>query len=286
MDWVREALQALPEPDGDAAETTNARQAKLTKPVGSLGRLEELVSWLAAWQGKHPPTLAKPCVAIFAGNHGVAATGVSAYPPEVTAQMVTNFENGGAAINALARNVGAKLAVHPVQIEHPTSDFTSAPAMTFNEFDAAISTGRDSIPEDTDMLLLGEMGIGNTTSAAALSQALFGGKAVHWVGPGTGVDESGMKRKQAAVETSARFHGNYALDCKALQHCQVSHVSTEPGHRRLLGKLKMTPILDLNMRLGEASGAAVALSIFRAALAAHNDMATFAEAGVSEKSSE
>lgn len=334
MDWVREALQALPEPDGDAAETTNARQAKLTKPVGSLGRLEELVSWLAAWQGKHPPTLAKPCVAIFAGNHGVAATGVSAYPPEVTAQMVTNFENGGAAINALARNVGAKLAVHPVQIEHPTSDFTSAPAMTFNEFDAAISTGRDSIPEDTDMLLLGEMGIGNTTSAAALSQALFGGKAVHWVGPGTGVDESGMKRKRAAVETSVRFHGRhladplealrrvggrelaaiagaclearqrripvlldgfvstaaaavlYALDCKALQHCQVSHVSTEPGHRRLLGKLKMTPILDLNMRLGEASGAAVALSIFRAALAAHNDMATFAEAGVSEKSSE
>jgi len=331
---MREALQVLPEPDGDAAETTNERQAELIKPAGSLGRLEELVSWLAAWQGKHPPTLAEPCIAIFAGNHGVAATGVSAYPPKVTAQMVKNFENGGAAINALCRNVGARLAVHPIQIDHPTSDFTSAPAMTFNELDAAISIGRDSIPDNADILLLGEMGIGNTTSAAALSQALFGGKAADWVGPGTGVDVSGIERKRTAVETTAKFHGKhlsdplealrrvggrelaaiagaclearhrripvlldgfvstaaaavlYALDCKALQHCQVAHVSTEPGHRRLLKKLRMTPILDLKMRLGEASGAAVALSIVHAALAAHNDMATFAEAGVSEKSSE
>ena len=206
--------------------------------------------------------------------------------------------------------------------------------MTFDEFDAAISVGRDSVPDDADILLLGEMGIGNTTSAAALSQALFGGKAADWIGPGTGVDGAGLKRKRATVETAIRMHGKglsdplealrrvggrelaaitgaclearhrripvlldgfvstaaaavlYALDRKALQHCQVAHVSTEPGHRRLLKKLKMKPILDLEMRLGEASGAAVALSVFLAALTAHNDMATFAEAGVSEKSSE
>lgn len=332
MEWARNLLANLPCPDEAAREAAAARQAQLTKPAGSLGRLEELVLWLAAWQGKHPPTIDHPHVVVFAGNHGVAAKGVSAYPTAVTAQMVANFKNDGAAINALSRYTSADLSVVPMELEQPTEDFTTAPAMSEQELADALDIGRTSIPEGTDLLLLGEMGIGNTTSAAALACALFGGVPSDWVGAGTGVDADGIFRKQQAIEDALVFHGETlsdplealrrvggrelaaiagaclearrrripvvldgyvssvsaavlsAFELSALDHCCIGHVSAEPGHRRLLQRLGKSALLDLDMRLGEASGAAVALSVIGAALATHKNMATFAEAGVAGRS--
>jgi nicotinate-nucleotide--dimethylbenzimidazole phosphoribosyltransferase len=332
LEWVQNLLADLPGPDKSAREAAAARQAQLTKPTGSLGRLEELVLWLAAWQGTHPPTLDHPHVIVFAGNHGIAARGISAYPADVTAQMVANFRNGGAAINALSRYAFANLSVVPIKLEQPTEDFTSTPAMSEQELADALDIGRTSIPEGTDLLLLGEMGIGNTTSAAALACALFGDVPSNWVGAGTGVDADGISRKQQAIENALIFHGDTlsdplealrrvggrelaaiagaclearrrqipvvldgyvssvsaavlsAFDPSALDHCCIGHVSAEPGHRRLLERLGKRALLDLDMRLGEASGAAVALSIIGAALAAHTNMATFAEAGVAGRS--
>ena len=332
LEWVQNLLADLPGPDKSAREAAAARQAQLTKPTGSLGRLEELVLWLAAWQGTHPPTLDHPHVIVFAGNHGIAARGISAYPADVTAQMVANFKHGGAAINALSLYVSANLSVVPIKLEQPTEDFTTAPAMSERELSDAIGTGRDSIPDDVDLLLLGEMGIGNTTSAAALACALFGGVPSDWVGAGTGVDADGISRKQQAIKDALAFHRDTlsdplealrrvggrelaaiagaclearrrrlpvvldgyvssvsaavlsAFDPSALDHCCIGHVSAEPGHRRLLQRLGKPALLDLHMRLGEASGAAVALSIIGAALAAHNNMATFTEAGIAGRS--
>lgn len=332
LEWVQNLLADLPGQDESAREAAAARQAQLTKPAGSLGRLEEIVLWLAAWQGTHPPTLDHPHVIVFAGNHGIAAKGVSAYPTDVTAQMVANFNHGGAAINALSRYVSADLSVVPIKLQQPTKDFTTAPAMSERELSDAVGIGRDSVPDDADLLLLGEMGIGNTTSAAALACALFGGVPSDWVGAGTGVDADGISRKQQAIENALTFHGDTlsdpfealrrvggrelaaiagaclearrrripvvldgyvssvsaavlsAFDPSALDHCCIGHVSAEPGHRRLLERLGKPALLDLDMRLGEASGAAVALSIIGAALAAHKNMATFAEAGVAGRS--
>jgi len=332
LEWARNLLADLPDPDESAREAAAARQVQLTKPAGSLGRLEGLALWLAAWQGKHPPTLDHPHVIVFAGNHGVAAKGVSAYPTDVTAQMVSNCNNGGAAINALSQYASADLSVVPIQLEQPTEDFTAAPAMSERELAAALDIGRNSIPDETDLLLLGEMGIGNTTSAAALACALFGGVPSDWVGAGTGVDADGISRKRQAIEDALSFHGDTladpldalrrvggrelaaiagaclearrrripvvldgyvstvsaavlsAFDPSALDHCCIGHVSAEPGHRRLLQRLGKPALLDLDMRLGEASGAAIALSIIGAALATHKNMATFAEAGVAGRS--
>jgi nicotinate-nucleotide--dimethylbenzimidazole phosphoribosyltransferase len=332
LEWVQNLMADLPGPDKSAREAAAARQAQLTKPTGSLGRLEELVLWLAAWQGTHPPTLDHPHVIVFAGNHGITARGISAYPADVTAQMVANFSSGGAAINALSRYASADLSVVPIKLEQPTEDFTSTPAMSEQELADALDIGRTSIPEGTDLLLLGEMGIGNTTSAAALACALFGDVPSNWVGAGTGVDADGISRKQQAIENALIFHGDTlsdplealrrvggrelaaiagaclearrrqipvvldgyvssvsaavlsAFDPSALDHCCIGHVSAEPGHRRLLERLGKRALLDLDMRLGEASGAAVALSIIGAALAAHTNMATFAEARVAGRS--
>jgi nicotinate-nucleotide--dimethylbenzimidazole phosphoribosyltransferase len=261
----------------------------------------------------------------------VTQQGVSAYPAEVTAQMVANFAAGGAAINQLANSAGAKLRVIPLSLETPTADFTQRPALTEQEFLAAVATGHDAVSRDCDLLCLGEMGIGNTTAAAAIAAALFGGGGTHWAGRGTGVDEHGLARKRAVIDAALARHVA-ALDdplavaaalggrelaailgatlaarrqripvlldgfvCTAavaplhklradtLAHAQAAHVSAEAGHRMLLQELNLTPLVDLNMRLGEASGAAVALHILRAALACHTGMATFAEAGVSDK---
>lgn len=332
MENIRDRIARLPRPDAAAVDAAAARQAELTKPAGSLGRLEDIVLWLAGWQGKHPPTLARPHVLVFAGNHGVTARGVSAFPADVTAQMVANFEAGGAAINALSRNAGASFAVVPVSLDTPTADFTQAPAMTEAELAAAFEIGARSVPETCDILLLGEMGIGNTTAAAALARALFGGTAADWVGTGTGIDDAGLARKQATVDAAIAYHAGAladplealrrvggrelaaiagaclqarhrripvlldgyvstaaaaaltVLDPSALDHCQIGHASAEPGHRRLLDRLNKRALLDLDMRLGEASGAAVALCVVQAALAAHLGMATFTEAGVAGKS--
>ena len=303
----------LPEGDSHAAESATRRQQVLTKPPGSLGRLEELAIWLARWQGRELPRLDHVTIAVFAGNHGVAARGVSAYPPEVTAQMVANFSGGGAAINQIAETAGADLKVMPIELDRPTRDFTIAAAMDDDEFLRAVDIGYRSVPEHCDLLAVGEMGIANTTTAAMLCAALLGGGAMRWVGRGTGVDDEGLARKRAAIEAALEFHRGIAgdplkvaarmggrelaaiagavlaarrrripvlldgfvataailplarIDARILDHCRAGHVSAEAGHRALLGELKLDPLLDLGMRLGEASGAGVAILLMRAA---------------------
>lgn len=328
---IRRLLSELPGPDLESATTVMQREIQLTKPQGSLGRLEELTVWLATWQGRNPPRVDHPRVAVFAGNHGVAALGVSAYPASVTAQMVQNFIQGGAAVNQLAAQADADLRVYELDLDSPTADFTQGPAMTEEACARAIAYGMMAVEPGVDVLCLGEMGIGNTTSAAALSLALFGGEAVDWVGPGTGLDAAGLARKTAVVAAGVaanadgladpfealRRLGGYELaamvgaimaarlgrvpvvldgyvataaaavlfraDPRALDHCLVAHLSAEPAHARLLARLGKTALLDLGLRLGEGSGAALALPILQAAVACHTGMATFAQAGVDTK---
>jgi nicotinate-nucleotide--dimethylbenzimidazole phosphoribosyltransferase len=334
LDAIRAFCRDLPGGDAQAEAAAVARQQSLTKPPGSLGRLEQLAAWLARWQGRGRslPRLDRVTIAVFAGNHGVAARGVSAYPQAVTAQMVANFSAGGAAINQLAKAAGAELAVVPLDLDRPTGDITVEPAMTEDEFLAAVDRGWRTVPPDGDLLAVGEMGIANTTVASALCAALAGGDAERWIGRGTGVDDAGLVRKRGAVETALRRHQKilgdplavaaalggrelaailgavlaarrhstpvlldgfvataavaplFRLDRRALDHCLAAHVSAEHGHRHLLRKLGLDPLLDLGMRLGEASGAAIAVQILRAALVCHSGMATFAEAGVAGKS--
>jgi nicotinate-nucleotide--dimethylbenzimidazole phosphoribosyltransferase len=195
----RSRLSDLPSQDTDACRAAEARNLQLTKPPGSLGRLEELAVWLSGWQGTPRPRIERPQVALFAGNHGVARRGVSAYPAEVTAQMVANFEAGGAAINQIAGLTGARLTVRALDLDRPTADFTQGPAMSEEDCVAAIATGWDTLGPDTDLLIPGEMGIGNTTAAAAICAAILGGDPASWVGRGTGVDPAGLARKAEAV---------------------------------------------------------------------------------------
>ena len=323
------ALSSLPRPDGSAIAAAQARQAQLTKPAGSLGRLEDIAVFFAGWQGRERPVLDRALAVVFAGNHGVTAQGISAFPGEVTAQMVANFEAGGAAINALSRAAGLGLRVVPLDLDQPTADFTAAPAMSDEECLSALSAGAGAVEPGLDLFVPGEMGIGNTTSAAALCARVFGGATAEWVGPGTGMDSAGMARKAEVIETALAYHAKaphspfetlrrlggreiaamagavlharllrvpVLLDgfiaCAAIaplsasnraitDHCLAGHCSAEPGHVYLLERLGLEPLLRLGMRLGEGSGAAVAAQIVRSALAAHGQMATFAEAGVS-----
>jgi nicotinate-nucleotide--dimethylbenzimidazole phosphoribosyltransferase len=212
LDEMRAIVAQFPGPDQDAAQETTAREAQLTKPAGALGRLEEITQWMATWQGKHPPTCVHPRTAVFAGNHGVAARGVSAYPAEVTAQMVKNFVDGGAAVNQLCRAVDADLRVYEMALEEPTADFTQEPAMSEEECAMALAYGMMAVEPGIDLLAVGEMGIGNTTSAAALAAALYGGGAAQWVGPGTGVAGSALERKIEVVEQGVARHKSAAKD--------------------------------------------------------------------------
>lgn len=330
IDAIRSLAATLPAGSEDAASKAAQRQAILTKPAGSLGRLEELAIFLARWQARAVPKLEKVDVVVFAGTHGIAARGVSAYPPEVTAQMVENFAGGGAAINQLARQAGARLKVISLSLDTPTADFTLAPAMSEEEFIEAVAAGMANVDEDTELVCPGEMGIGNTTVAAAVAAALYGGDGAGWVGRGTGIDDAGLARKAAAVDAALACHGAALADplealrrvggrelaaifgailaarlrsvpvlldgfvvCAAaavlermngtgLSHAVAGHVSAEAGHRRLLGHMGLEPLLDLGMRLGEGSGACVAINLLRAALVCHEGMATFAQAGVSQ----
>jgi nicotinate-nucleotide--dimethylbenzimidazole phosphoribosyltransferase len=200
FDEMRALTRNLPGPDLESATAAVARQKTLTKPAGSLGRLEELAEWLATWQGRALPEVRRPRVAVFAGNHGVAARGVSAYPAEVTAQMVANFQSGGAAVNQLCETADAELRVYELDLDNPTADFTQGPAMAEDDCCRAMAYGMMSVEMGVQVIGLGEMGIGNSTAAAALACALFGGEAADWVGRGTGVDDDGVKRKIAAVE--------------------------------------------------------------------------------------
>lgn len=328
LEEIRHILADLPGPDLESGTAALQRERTLLKPAGALGRLEELVQWLATWQGKAPPSLTHPRIVIFAGAHGVARHGVSAYPPAVTGQMVQAFINGHAAINQLAELHDADLRVHEMDLDHPTADFTNGPAMSEEVCARATAYGMMAIEPGLDLLCLGEMGIANSTAAAALCAALFGGPASDWVGPGTGVDGEGLRRKIAVVEAGLAanpsaltdplealrcFGGQelaaivgaiiacrvarvpvvldgfactaaaavlYRADPRALDHCIVAHRSAEPGHARLLAAIDKRALFEFDMRLGEASGAALAIPILKSALACHLNMATFAEAGV------
>lgn len=324
------ALADLPASDAAAIDAARARQDRLTKPIGSLGRLEEIAVFFAGWQATPRPVIDQACAVIFAGNNGCVVHGVSAFPASVTAAMVANFAAGGAAINALSGAAGLDLKVVAIDLDRPTADFTLDAAMDHDDCLAALSAGAGAVEPGLDLLVVGEMGIGNSTAAAALCARAFGGPAADWVGPGTGVDGAGVARKIAVVDRALAFHAaaphtpfetlrrlggreivaiaGAVLAARHLRipvildgfisgaalapiaaavppitdHCIAGHISAEPGHARLLDRLGLTPLLRLGMRLGEGSGAAVAVSVIRAALSAHNGMATFAEAGVAE----
>ncbi|WP_172296580.1 nicotinate-nucleotide--dimethylbenzimidazole phosphoribosyltransferase [Pseudoruegeria sp. HB172150] len=325
----RAALADLPQADPQARADADARNAQLTKPAGSLGRLEELAIWYASWRGNPRPQVDSPQVLVFAGNHGIAARGVSAFPAEVTVQMVANFRAGGAAINQLANAFGARIDVHELSLDTPTADFTAAPAMSEAEFAEALSTGWNAVAPQSGLLVTGEMGIANTTAAAAVAAGLFGGAPADWVGRGTGVDDAGLALKAQVVAEGLALHAAALSDpletlrclggreiaamagailaarhhripvildgficCAAaavlhkaapgsLDHCVAGHRSAEAAHTRLLDAFGLEPLLSLNMRLGEGSGAALAIGILQGAVACHSGMATFAEAGVS-----
>jgi nicotinate-nucleotide--dimethylbenzimidazole phosphoribosyltransferase len=206
FDEVRRVLRELPGPDQEAQTKVVQRQTELTKPPGSLGRLEEIAEWLAAWQGRASPRVERPRIAVFAGTHGVAARGVSAYPSEVTGQMVKNFLSGGAAINQLAGSIDADLRIYELDLDHPTDDFTKGPAMSEARAANAMAYGMMAAEPGIDVLCLGEMGIANTTTAATLSAALFGGTGADWAGPGTGVQGKALAHKIAVIDEALAHH--------------------------------------------------------------------------------
>ena len=208
LNTFRAVLAGAPGPDAAAVQGAAERNGQLTKPPGALGRLEDLAVWYAGWRGDARPQISAPQVIVFAGNHGVTAQGVSAFPPEVTVQMVMNFEHGGAAINQLARAAGAKMDVHALDLDKPTADFTQTPAMTEDELLAALRTGWQAVDPQSDLLVVGEMGIGNTTPAAAIACALFGGDASDWTGRGTGVDDAGLANKTRVVAEGVAKHAS------------------------------------------------------------------------------
>lgn len=350
-DWLFQPTWPL---DRHAAEAARAHQQQLTKPAGSLGELEVIAERFAAWQGRVDPRLEHIAIRIFAADHGVCVRGISAFPQEVTGQMIANFLNGGAAISVLARLLNADLGIHNLGTVAPqpalpglvdnsiasgTQDFSAVPAMTRDQLARALTAGAAAVPKGPLHLFIGgEMGIGNTTSAAALLSVLLDVSPELTVGLGTGVDAAGLKRKRQVVERALTLHGDTisldespalaALACLggfeiaalvgAYIHCaqrgiavlvdgyittaaalcavrinpQVrdwllfGHVSAEPAHRLVLQHLGATPLLDLQMRLGEGSGAAVAVPLLQSALALHNGMATFKSAGVAGKSAE
>ncbi len=331
LDDFRNLFKRMPGIDESSLEAVRQRDAVLTKPPGSLGRMEELAAWLAGWQGRSTPEVKRPLVAVFATNHGIADRGVSAFPQAVTRQMVENFAAGGAAINQLCRAFDIGLKVFELALDLPTPDIVTTDAFQEPECAATIAYGMEAIDGGIDLLCLGEMGIANTTVAAAIYHALYGGEAADWVGRGTGVDDAGLARKAEAVAAAVgRLSGErdpleilrrvggreiaamcgaivaarmervpvivdgfvttaaasvvHAMDPIAVDHCLFAHCSAEAAHARVLERLGKEPLLDLGMRLGEGTGAALAAVMVRAAAELHNGMATFEQAGISGKS--
>ncbi|MFN3674089.1 MAG: nicotinate-nucleotide--dimethylbenzimidazole phosphoribosyltransferase [Bosea sp. (in: a-proteobacteria)] len=332
FDDIRGMIASMPGPDMAAANAVRARDKNLTKPAGSLGRLEEIAEFLAAWQGKAQPKVDRPLVCVFAGNHGVVDQGVSAYPQSVTRQMLENFAAGGAAINQICAAYDLGFKVFDLALDLPTGDFTQGDALDERACVATMAFGMESLAGGCDLLCLGEMGIGNTTAAAAVYAALYGGEAGFWCGRGTGVDDDGLKRKIAAVEAGLALHRAHlgeplevlrrfggremaaicgailaarlqripvildgyvvcaaaavlqALDPAALDHCLAGHLSAEGAHREVLTRLGKQPLLALEMRLGEGTGAALAAGLVKAAASVHSGMATFEQAQVARRS--
>ena len=286
--------------------------------------------WLAAWSGR-APAVNRPLVAIFAGNHGVTRHNITPFPPAVTQQMVENFAAGGAAINQICATYDLGLKIFDLALDYPTGDITCEAALSERDCAATMAFGMEAIAGGTDLLCIGEMGIGNTTIAAAINLALYGGTAEEWVGPGTGSEGELLQRKIATVKKAVDLHRAHLADPlevlrrlggreiaamagailaarmqkipvildgyvataagailraaspSALDHCLIGHVSAEPGHLKSIEKLGKTPLLALGMRLGEGTGAALAAGIVKAAAACHSGMATFVQAGVSNR---
>lgn len=347
IDWYRQPAKNLDEAARNAAQT---RQQQLTKPPGALGQLETLAIQLAAMQGREKPQIDKVFISVFAGDHGIAEENVSAFPQLVTAEMVKNFARGGAAICVLAKQLDAKLEVVNLgtafdtgnlpgvlqcNIGKGTANFARQPAMTEAQLAAAMQAGRDSAEHaarlGAQLYIGGDMGIANTTSAAALACALLKHSPQQLAGPGTGLDANGVLHKAEVIARALELHAahlndpleilrrlggfeiaaltgayincaqrgitvlvdGYITTAAALLAVRIqpavadwllyAHRSAEPGHILMLNVLKAETLLELGMRLGEGSGAAVAVPVLRLACALHNDMATFAEAGVSEK---
>jgi nicotinate-nucleotide--dimethylbenzimidazole phosphoribosyltransferase len=347
---LKEIIRQIPPLDESAMQSARARQDRLTKPRGSLGRLEELSIQLAGMTADPFPSVERKAVIVMAADHGVAREGVSAYPPEVTAQMVLNFLRGGAAINALARQAGARVAIVDIgvatefeplpgliqrKVMSGTRNQAKGPAMTRAEAEQALQTGMDVLNEEAgrglDLVATGDMGIGNTTPSSAIAAALTGLPVAQVVGRGTGIDDQGLKHKIQVVEQSLavnRPDPNDALDvlhkvggleiaglagvmiAAAVRRIPVvvdgfistaaamiavglapgvhdyliaAHQSVEIGHQAMLWHLNLSPLLDLNLRLGEGTGAALAFHLVEASTRILREMATFDEAGVSDK---
>lgn len=327
MSDLRLALRDLPRPDVASGEEVRARAARTLRPGGALARLDELAVWLAEWQRTPRPRVDRPAAVVFAADHGVATEGVSAYPASVTSAMLEALDKGVATASVLAATQGIPLLTVDVGVGRPTSNMVFAPALGHQRFAQAFETGANALRgQDCDLLILGEMGIANTTAAAAVSYALFGGSPRDWVGPGTGLDETGVRSKVSVVERAVARVGavepfeviaqlggaemaamaGAAVEARrrsipvlldgyvataalmflevdtvgALDHCWPGHVSPEPGHSLLLDRLGKRPILDLEMRLGEGSGALAAVSLVRLAAASVVDVATFEEWGM------
>jgi len=326
MTALHRLLEDLPEPDHAAAGVVHARAAQILRPSGALAWLDELAEWIAGWHRTIQPRVERPVGLIFAGDHGVAAAeAVSAYPPEVTAAMFAAFRQGRSTISAFARHAGAAVEAIDVGIARPTGDIRYDAALTAERFDEIVTIAVDAVRRlDGDLLVLGEMGIGNTTPSAAVAAALAGGETAAWVGRGTGVDDAGLARKRTAVQQAVRriagvtdpilvlrevggaelvaiaaavaaarhrslpvVLDGYVVTASvlplvlsepsALDHCIVGHCSAEPGHRRLLERLGKRPLLDLDMRLGEGSGAMAAVPLVAMACAGITEVPTFEE---------
>src|SRR5271155_1298344 len=212
FDDIRALLAKMPKADEAARAAAREREGQLTKPAGALGRLEEISEWMASWQGWARPHVDNPLVAVFAGNHGVVAQGVSAFPPSVTQAMVANFTAGGAAINQICKTFDISLKVYELALEKPTGDITLEAALDEKACAATMAFGMEALASEPDLLVLGEMGIGNTTPAAAIFNALYGGEAEQWVGRGTGLDDAGLKRKAEAGRAAGARHKQYLDD--------------------------------------------------------------------------
>jgi nicotinate-nucleotide--dimethylbenzimidazole phosphoribosyltransferase len=325
-DWLRQTLTELRTPDQAAIDAVEDRADQILRPAGALARLDDVASWMAGWQRTPTPAVARPAALIFAADHGVAAaSAVSAYPTDVTAAMLAAYSAGRSTISAFAAIAGATVDAIDVGVGRPTGDIRVESALSAERFAECVEAGRSAVDAlDTDLLVLGEMGIGNTTAAAAVTASLLGGEPESWVGRGTGVDPDGLARKQDAVAAAVRrivgvtdplevlrevggaelaaiagaisaarerslpvLLDGYVVTAAALplglivpgalDHCRVGHCSAEPGHRRLLDHLGMSPLLDLDMRLGEGSGAMAAVPLVAMACVGITQVPTFGE---------
>lgn len=325
MSFLRDALADLPSPDHDARDAVAARASQVLRPPGALARLDEIAVWAAGWSRSPRPVIQRPASLVFAADHGVAASGVSNYPAEATAAMLAATREGRATINAFAASVGASVTAVDVGVGRPTGDIRTRAAVTSERFDEITEAAYEAVERlDADLLVVGELGIGNTTAAAAVAAALGGGDPHGWVGRGTGVGDESLDLKRQAVSTavarvadvtdplevlrevggaelvamaaaivaarrrslpvvidgyicSAAAAALHVAETGSLDHCIVGHRSSEPGHRMLLDLIGKQPVLELDMRLGEGSGAMAAVPIVRLACAGVNDVATFTE---------